>query len=191
MKILLIFSTLLFSSCAGYEPLIFTKNNFRHHSLKTNGYYYYLSNKDLGYGYTEKIYDTFMLFENGIYYNISFGGYNKNSNFLQILEKLDFNITSQVKMEKEYINTRPNWGIFKNDGSKIEIERWVFSSGGGNYPTQILIGEIKNDSTIHFHTKLSADPLVANRKKKTFDIDETYHFRQFSPKPDSTNKFIK
>ncbi len=149
-------------------------------NLKTDGYYYLITK--------DNKYNAFFLYKNGIYHG---GNWLNPINFnIKNLSELDSKIYPIFSAEEKY-PSQYHWGVFTTNYLNIEIERWVTSSGGGAYPTQILKGEILNDSTIHFHTKLEAEPLVANRKKKTFKIDETYHFRQFSPKPDSTNKFIK
>lgn len=191
MKYVIAIISFVVIGCAGYEPLLTKRENYIGNQLKTDGYYYLLTKEDMGYGYTTKIFDCLMLFNNGIYYNISHGGYNPNLKIDSVLVKLDNEVKDQVKRQNDNLNYRPYWGVFKVSNSKIEIERWVTASGAGAYPTQIFIGEIKNDTTIHFHTLVGAYPVNTNNKKKTKTIDETYHFRQFSPKLDSTNKFIK
>jgi hypothetical protein len=191
MKYIIAIISFVVIGCSGYEPLLTKRANYSGNQLKIDGYYYFLTKEDMGYGYTTKIYDCLMLFNNGIYYNISHGGYNPNLGNDSILIKLDNDIKGQVKRQNDNLNYRPHWGVFNITGSKIEIERWVTASGAGAYPTQILKGEIKNDTTIYFHTLVGAHPVNMNNKKKTKTIDETYHFRQFLPKPDSTNKFIK
>ena len=67
------------------------------------------------------------------------------------------------------------YGLFQIEVSIIKIEKWVPSSGG---PTKAYLreGEILNDTTFY----------LMHREKK-----EIYHFKQYSPKPDSTNKYIK
>jgi hypothetical protein len=191
MKKLIIMVGIFLVSCVGFEPLVSSKRDYIGQNLKTEGYYYLYSNYSNSTGYKADLFDCFILYKNGIYYNVSKGSYDTKLNISENLKKLDTNINYHVTKQQDFLSQRPNWGVFHIIGSEIEIESWVFSSGGGDYPTRILKGEIKNDSTIHFHTKLESVPLQANRKKKTFSIDETYHFRQFSPKPDSTNKFIK
>jgi hypothetical protein len=180
MKNLIIFACIFLEGCIAFEPLTFKKEEFLGKNLKADGYFYYTNKK--------QEYNAFFLYKNGVYHG---GNWLKKIDFnINNLNLLDKDIKTIYEIEEKY-PTYYRWGIFNVNNSNIEIERWVTSSGGGPYPTQILRGEIKNDSTIHFHTKLESVPLQANRKKKIFSIDETYHFRQFSPKPDSTNKFIK
>lgn len=52
-------------------------------------------------------------------------------------------------------------------------------------PVYTKRGSILNDSTFVIKTVSEFD------RKKTLPENTTYHFRQFSPKPDSTNKFIE
>lgn len=187
-KILIIF---LCVACKGYEPLIGLKESNNLKEIKSSGYYYLLTDRDMGYGYNTKIYDCFMIFQNGIYYNVMHGGYNPKLKKDSILAKIDLDIESVIKNQNIYTNTRPNWGIFKIGNSEIKIERWTFSSGGGTYPRQEVFGKILNDTTVNFYEQDRNSPTQYGKNKKKEKIDETYHFRQFSPKPDSTNKFIK
>lgn len=185
-RILFFFPLLIFTRCKVFEPLSLNKQNYVSNNLITNGYYYALKDKEEGFTLNEKKYNTFFLYKNGIY----FGGkglYSANVS----LDSLDFIISKKVSNLVKHEQLQYEWGVFKVNGSEIKIERWITAAGGGTYPTQILTGEIKNDTTINFHTLLGAYPLNYGRKKKTIKIDETYHFRQFSPKPDSTNNFIK
>ena len=180
MKNLIIISFIFLKACVAFEPLTFKKQEFLGKNLKINGYFYNINNKNE--------YNAFFIYKNGVYHG---GKWRKKIDFnVNNLNLLDMDIKSIYEIEEKY-PTYYNWGVFNVNYTNIEIERWVTSSGGGAYPTQILKGEIKNDSTIHFHTLIGAHPVNANSKKKTVNIDETYHFRQFSPKPDSTNKFIK
>jgi hypothetical protein len=179
----------MFISCKVFEPLSLNKQDYRGNNLKTDGYYYIFKDKEEGFTLKEKKYNTFFIYRNGIY----FGGKGLSSPTFDIsnLDSLDLSVKKKVINVVKYEPLQYEWGVFKVNGSEIVIERWVTASGGGIYPTQILKGEIKNDTTINFHTLVGAHPVNYNRKKKILKIDETYHFRQMSPKPDSTNKFIK
>ncbi len=185
-SILLVF---LLSMCKSSENLILPKESFIGANLKTDGYFYFFSNKNAGYGYDGKIFNSFILYRNGIFYNVGSGHYDDNLSIEANLKLLDSNVIRRTEDEKEYINTHIGWGVFKVQGSEIKVERWL-SGNGGAYPTQTLIGKIKNDTTIHFHTQIGNNYNTGG-KKKTYEIDETYRFRQFSPKPDSANVFIK
>lgn len=106
----------------------------------------------------------FFLYKNGII--LSAGTY----------EKTDFDIFEKAmlvrygSLEKQKIG----WGVFIVQDNKIEYEQWSTSVGGG-LPVFRSFYDIENDTTLK-------NP-----------AGRMYHFRQFSPKPDSTaaNKWIK
>ena len=66
------------------------------------------------------------------------------------------------------------WGIYNIKRNLIKIQFWASPSGGG-YAAPILGGEILYNEA--FTLKYS-------------DSIDTFYFRKFSPKPDSTNQFI-
>ena len=71
-------------------------------------------------------------------------------------------------------NWPDSWGVYTLKANDIFIDRWYLGEGS---PSGITKGKIINDSTFM---------LIDYRKK----ID-TFHFKAFLPKPDSTNQFIK
>ena len=64
------------------------------------------------------------------------------------------------------------------------FEKW-YPNSPGQPKVYIREGKILNDTT--FHITASYRPDGSERREK----DEIYHFKQFSPKPDSTNNFVK
>jgi hypothetical protein len=118
-------------------------------------------------------YNSFILFENGIYHDL---GETVQSS----IEELD----ELILDETFYNNLRDiqyTWGVFQVEGNRITIERWLPGTGGA-YPVQLLEGEIVNDTTI----------LISGlRGTKYEDEVDEFKFRQLSPKPDSTNTFIR
>jgi hypothetical protein len=182
--------SVMLSNCEKDSILSLNRQDFLNNNLRTDGYFYFFSDRVIDTKIGEKYFEVFFIFKNGIYVKFLYGGYNQSIDIKNRISKLDNDVKLSNRF-KQGIDYKLDWGIFKTSGSEIEIERWATSSGAGAYPTEFFKGEIKNDTTIHFHTRIAADPLVVNAKKKTFSIDETYNFRQFSPKPDSTNKFIK
>lgn len=63
------------------------------------------------------------------------------------------------------------WGVFQIDGSAIQYERWYQSDGA--LPVRRSEGNILNDTTF------------------VVDDNTVFHFRHYTPKPDSTNQFIQ
>jgi hypothetical protein len=104
----------------------------------------------------------FFLYRNGIVY---FGGISDND-----LNIVDASITKIPPQSRE---ARTNWGVFKINTDDLKIEKWDIVSGG-KIPTNIRMYKIENNTTI-----------------KSTNSSETYTFREFSPKPDSTNSFVK
>jgi hypothetical protein len=80
-------------------------------------------------------------------------------------------------------DTKTEWGVFIVNNDIIKFEKWYPSSGGGA-PAYVREGRILNDTT--FHITISYRSNGSERRIK----DEIYHFKQYSPKPDSTNEFI-
>jgi hypothetical protein len=166
------------SRCRSFEPLSLERKNFTGSNLKQNGYYYTIR---------DDTYNTFFLYKNGIYHGGAGVGKIESGNL--VLENLDKNVR-EVGLIKEQYPSQYHWGVFNVSGSEIMIERWLSGSGGA-YPTEILTGEIVNDTTIHFSGRIGRGGNSGGRKKAVYKIDETYHFRALDYKPDSTNRFIK
>jgi hypothetical protein len=78
------------------------------------------------------------------------------------------------------------WGVFKINNDSIIYERWLPTEI--RYKSYTYKGVIINDTTFNITERFR----LVNGLKDEFELrDETYHFRQFSPKPDSANNFIK
>jgi len=106
----------------------------------------------------------FFLFRNGII--LSAGAYDKTN--LETLEKKMLERYESLQSEKI------GWGVFIVSDNKIEYEQWSTSGGpGGGLPVFKSSYDIENDSTL-----INPAGII-------------YYFKQFSPKPDSTNNFIK
>ncbi len=106
----------------------------------------------------------YFFYRNGVYYR---WGWSKASN-LEIFE-------SKIR-DQEYLQHMNNvpygWGVYIVLRDKIQYSGWS-TSVGGSYPAFKGEWEILNDTTLY------------DRK-----FDETWYFKEFSPKPDSTNRFV-
>ena len=89
-------------------------------------------------------------------------------NYNDILNSDTIDFTFNYKKAPMYM-----YGLFLIKDSIIKIEKWTV--GHNCYP-YLREGKILNDTTFY----------LMHREKK-----EVYHFKQFSTKPDSTNRFIK
>jgi hypothetical protein len=77
------------------------------------------------------------------------------------------------------------WGVVSISGSDITIEYWPASLGSKSERTLLEKGTIKNDSTFEISG-------LYDREGKRIEVfKHIYEFKKFSPKPDSTNNFIK
>lgn len=162
--ILLLLISIVYS-CTTMKPLSLEREDYNGKNLRLDGYYY---------SPYEEGYTSFFLFENGIYLD------NGSTIKTDGINKLDEIIKSMYPLNPKY-SVPYRWGIFIVNGSDIKIEAWLSGSGGA-YPTHLVKGKIINDTTI----------AISGLKGKKYDNQVDYfHFRQFSPKPDSTNEFIK
>jgi hypothetical protein len=93
-------------------------------------------------------------------------------------------IESEILLNNECINkmknTPSNIGVFRIMYPDIQIEAWEYRTD----PTSHF-GKIINDTMFIINKR------VNNRTEETYSENLTYRFKQFSPKPDSTNVWIK
>ena len=164
--------TLLLAGCIllerDEEDLTFQKSPYNGVELKLNGYYY---EDDSIPGDNVPVY---FFYNNGIV--ICAGGYSRT----------DFEEMEKEIAKREFIEKSKNiywmWGLFKISNDSISFEKWYPASGG--YVVGIRSGKIINDTTF----------IITRYKHSHSDYEKTeeriYHFKEFSPKPDSTNNLI-
>lgn len=147
------------------DKLTFNKEYNFSGRIKLEGYYY----KEIGAQFNSD--DCYFLYRNGII--MSIGVINTDS-ARQILND---------KFEDKLRNIKYVWGLYQIKGDSISFEKWYPSSGPPKV-TFIRKGVILNDSTFVIRS------LMRSNGEDKSAVEEYYHFRKFSPKPDSTNKFI-
>ena len=159
----------VFISCKkNDEKFNIGKRNYSGTELKTNGYYYHLSSGPL------KVYNFKFLYRNGIILGGASYEEYKVENALQ--DFANGNYSNSVK------NDNTAWGVFQINSNKIEYEFHTPPAPSG---ISLSSGIILNDTTF----EITQNSLQDGSKK--ISVDEIYHFKKFSPKPDSTNNFIK
>jgi hypothetical protein len=137
--------------------------------LRTDGYYYneYIS------GY----YTVYFFYKDGtVLYGSSFP---TNELYLHEIQYSNGDHYNCVKNVKYY------WGTFKAMDNELLFERWYPSQTP--FKSYIRSGIILNDTTfkiIEFYR------MQGGQKTSIESRNEVYHFKSFSPKPDSTNKFV-
>ena len=175
--ILSIILIMIVSSCKKMfedEELSMERVDYTGTELRTDGYYYYR------YQYynsrEDSLYDWFIpwfLYRNGVWLYGGAWGYSR----MEEVEK-KFEDGSFYDLCKD---DKLSWGVFQISDSVIEFEGW--DSGYLSKPTVKQYAKIVNDTTFCSCSK---------RPQKGENVmGWWFHFKQFSPKPDSTNRFIK
>lgn len=162
-----------FTGCSGFldDELSIKRTDYSGNELKISGYYYY----DYGNSNPEGYMDVYFLFRNGI---ILEGGTFKKSELVD--EEAKYQTSGWSASMRKYKDV---WGVFKIQANNIEYERWY--SGEPPLKSYVSSGVILNDSTFQI-TKSRR----SNGKEVTSE-NTIYRFKAFSPKPDSTNTFVK
>lgn len=152
------------------DKLTLTKQVYSGGQLRTDGYYYYSADN--------KLYDTYFFYRDGLI--INGGGSSSLTPFKSFEKEFSSSYTNEYLSNSKYA-----WGLFNIQGDSILIERW-YPSSGGPLPVYMSMGKVLNDTTF-----VITKSLRSKNGKEEQQLNETYHFRKFSPKPDSTNTFIK
>jgi hypothetical protein len=145
----------------GHDDLTFEQRPYLGDELRMDGYYYYRYHTSEGDRYR-----THFFYRNGVV------------RYVGTFENLD-SLTGDDFLDG---TARHHWGLFHVDGERIAFERW--------YPAEyvkafIRSGRILNDTTfVITESRRSNGEAIRER-------NEVYHFRPFSPKPDSTSGFLE
>ena len=162
---------LLFIGCKGLfdrkdDELSFVKTPNTSDKIRLDGYYYkYIVPDKVGI----RIY-----YQNGIVYSTS------KFNDIKSFEKKANDGRNEITRESIKIQ----WGLYLIKEDSIFTNGLGIVSGDLHFSETFSKGIILNDTTILFkETKFSNGYIDS--------YNDTLHFKQFSPKPDSTNVFIK
>ena len=167
---LLVFITFvtLLASCTIDDELSLNRSSYNGEQLRTDGYFF---QRDSNY-----IFTIYIFYTNGtLFYSVG-GGKLENTDQLEQRLK-DHNFIERLRNEKT------SWGLFKIDNNKIQFERWYPYFENGK-PAYIRSGTILNDTTFHITKATRSDGSEEHVE------NEVYYFKQFSPKPDSSNTFV-
>ena len=166
-----IFIVLTSSSCnEEFQELMMSRTPYVGDEIRIDGYYYSnLSSNDLvGLG---------VFYRDGVCLHFFFSP--ESADTTEYIE-------SEFLLNDEFIEdakSRPNWiGVFNIIGESMDYETFETAR---NTNTRSYFAEIINDTT--FVLQKEVDNLTGN----TFEENITYRFKKFSPKPDSTNTFIR
>ncbi len=167
---LILFLIFVLGSCND-SLLLLDREEFIETSLKLGGYYYSPFKTHSGDRFI-----TYFLYKNGV---LLYGGSPLvNEIHVRENEYKDGTYGDYTKGNKT------DWGVFQIKEDSIVIERWGATSGY-SLKTAMYYGEILNDTTFLMKKYKS------NYGGGIQSIQDTFYFRSFSPKPDSTNNYIK
>lgn len=154
------------------------RTDYTGNELRTDGYYYekYLCTNNEGVLQDDGIIPMF-LYRNGV---ATYGYVHHYSELEQAEERF-----KNGDFYKSMKNDRFRWRVFHVYGNIIEFEGQDDVGYGDEYVIFKDRGEIIDDTT--FILKES----IVDEKVTEYALECIYHFKQFAPKPDSTNNFIK
>ncbi len=160
------------------DRLSIEQTESRDNKLRLDGYYYYVNyNENYDKDYAS---GTYFFYNNGII--VTLGGFDILDKWEKHEERILTNELIDAVQKIKYA-----WGLFNIDNNIIKFERW-YPSSGGPLKAYVRKGIILNDTTF----VIKESYRMVNGKKRDLDKEnETYHFKQFSPKPDSTNRFTQ
>ena len=161
-------SKLLFPSKDDY--LTIQKTPYFGDELRTDGFFYQKEGNGTKYAKITFFYNNGVVFQGH--------GAGDMSELIEYVHKI-LSYHDITKDKKGF------WGLFLIENNKIVYERWQGSQLG--YLVYREEGNIINDTTF-IMTEMSR--MNQGEKTETKQIERTYYFHQFSPKPDSTNIFI-
>ena len=157
----------LFLSCEKDELLRNTRADYFGDNVRIDGFYYYY--------FQGKIHEVLFLYRNGVYFKVVGDGKERT--------KPEEVKTLLTEVHLKWLKTNKDcWGIFIIESNNILLETWSITHGV--HYSLIQAGQILNDTTFVI-TKSHYSP------EKPTSTNHTYYFYPYSPKPDSTNTFIK
>lgn len=168
-QILLLGVVMLYYSCA--DKLRLAKTPFSENQLRIDGYYYHKASDS-------KCYNIYFFYTDGV---VLYGGGDSS----QPLGKREMKFSNEDWI-KFVENTQTWWGVYQIEGNSIKFEMW-YPSNTWYLLAYISSGKILNDTTFVITSSERSSRFWSKGSMKENDM---YHFRKFSPKPDSTNRFI-
>ena len=161
---------LILSSCLKDNiPLSNVREDYLGDNLRIDGLYHQISSD--GYIINVRFY-----YRNGVQFKMSFSE--------KITDPVDLiSILTKEKIES-HRKRKYNWGIFKINDIDFLSEHWETPIEGNYVATITMTGEILSD-TCYMITK------TVHSQAGVFEGRGKWYFYPYSPKPDSTNNFIK
>jgi len=164
-NLLLLFILLIMLSSISCEEeinaqLTMQKTPYTGNELRIDGYYYTVTQNFEG-----DLYPVYFFYRNGVF---RYGG--------------SFKSLDDITGDWGDGNSRLLWGYFEISDSSFRFERWQVTA------TVEKSGVILNDSTFYISKRKITSGESPNPQEET--VNELYHFVEYSPKPDSVNRFL-
>jgi len=151
-----------FDPLTGHDDLSFEQRPYHGDALRTDGYYFSPYPASTG-----MLHDIYFFYRNG------------TVRYVGTFERLE-SISHSDFLDGM---ARHQWGLFQVDGDQIAFERW-YPPSKTYTKAFVRSGRILDDTTFVI-TESWRSGGGEEREK-----DETYRFRPFGPKPDSTSRFL-
>ena len=170
----IIFTLLSLGGCDKWlkdEELTLVKEPYNGNELRLDGYYYHSDTSD------NHIFDSYFFYRNGVVICGPGTPLNASDHFAYLEQGFAADYFAENNKRLKH-----RWGVFQIHDNKIVFERWAIAEG--SKPVIKYSGNIIDDTT--FIITKCENPHTG----EMFGKNDTYHFRAFSPQPDSTNVFI-
>lgn len=146
--------------------------------LKMDGYYYFsVTSQEVNY------IKTWFLYKNGNLLNC--GDVREPVNLSDVDLYISEAYANMDEVNKRYLQPKYVWGVYKLEDNDIKIERYETPIYPRPYTTIIENGKILNDTTFVILDRFFHETNTG------YVVQDTFRFREFALKPDSTNRFIK
>ncbi len=151
------------------DELSIQRTPYTGNQLRTDGYYYREADDYIA---------VYFLYRDG---TILYG-----SSFLSVRRQEKENEYTTAEWQSLVKKYKYRWGVFAIEGNIMQFERWYPSEP----PLEAYVdeGQILNDTTFAIARSYR---VVDGQETEVREWEETYHFKEFSPKPDSTNGFVR
>jgi len=161
-----------FGSCD--DKLTLTKAPYSGEEIRIDGYYYREN--------TDYCVSVYFFYSDGTF--IDAGCLSCKPNEIETyMRNMDWN-----QWRKAMDDSSIGYGIFRVSDNELFIEMWRPSSSWFSFPAYLYTGKVLNDSTFIIKKVQPSKPSAFDNETRS--RHEIFRFKQFSPKPDSTNRFV-
>lgn len=174
--IIVLFGLVIFSGCKNQE-LVLKRQDYRPDEIpiRLDGFYADRRLSESKGDKNDKYTDILFFYSN----SVATGGLIPDSSLTKDLNGAFGKFALHAKSDQT------SWGAVNFQGDTIRFEFWQPSPGGGKLKTTICTCKIVNETTFVINHCFS------HYRKEERSLQDTFYFHSFSPKPDSTNIYVK